>query len=68
MMSSTCLTNPRPRLQRLEDRTGPEDIQHVITVTYVNSDGSPTGGGCRMEGPFPDGNWRKAKLSEEMAG
>jgi hypothetical protein len=41
------MTNLRRRLQRLEGRTKPEYVQHVINVTFVNADGSPTGDGYR---------------------
>jgi hypothetical protein len=35
------------RLERLEEQVLPSAIQHVITVTYVNVDGSATGEGYR---------------------
>jgi hypothetical protein len=37
------------RLERLEEQRTSSDIQHVITVTYVNADHSPTGDGMRAD-------------------
>jgi hypothetical protein len=39
------------RIDRLEELTMPSGVQHVITVTYVNPDGSPDGEGYRIEIP-----------------
>ncbi len=50
------------RLERLEELVLPSAIQHVITVTYVNVDGSPTGGGYRIEGPLSNGDWQRMSL------
>jgi hypothetical protein len=46
-------------LERFEELTMPTFIRHVIKVTYVHADGTPTGDGYRVEGPFLDRNWRK---------
>lgn len=45
------MTGLRTRLERLEGSATPSGIQHVITVTYVNSDGTVCGDGYRIEGP-----------------
>jgi hypothetical protein len=50
-------------LERLEELVLPSAIQHVITVTYVNADGSPTGDGYRIEGPLSNGDFRRTSLS-----
>jgi hypothetical protein len=49
------------RLERLEQLAMPSAIQHVITVTYVSADGTQTGGGYRIKGPSPNGDWRKQR-------
>jgi hypothetical protein len=54
--------NVKRRLERLEELALPPAIQHVITVTYVNVDGSPTGEGYRIEGPLPNGDFRRTSL------
>ena len=41
----------------------PSGVQHVITVTYVDADGTPTGDGYRIEGPLPNGDCRRTSLS-----
>jgi len=64
-MISRSLTR---RLEHLEELTMPPRIRHVIKVTYVHADGTPTGDGYRVEGPLTEGNWRKTWLSKEMAG
>ena len=51
------------RLERLEALGASSGIQHVITVRYVDSDGSSTGDGYRIEGPLPGGEWRRTSLS-----
>jgi hypothetical protein len=53
------------RLERLEAQWAPSGIQHVITVTYVNADGSQAGSGYRREGPLPG---RVAKNIPESGG
>ena len=50
------------RLERLEELVLPSAIQHVITVTYVNVNGSPTSEGYRIEGPLPNGDFRRTSL------
>jgi hypothetical protein len=50
------------RLERLEELVLPS-IQHVITVTYVNADGAPSGEGYRIEGPLSNGDWRRTSPS-----
>ena len=47
------------RLERLEEMSTPWGLQHVITVTYVGSDGAQMGDGYRIEGPLPGGEWRR---------
>jgi hypothetical protein len=41
------------RLERLEGSAIPAGIQHMITMTYVNPDGTVCGDGYRIEGPLP---------------
>ena len=50
------------RLERLEELVLPSAIQHVITVTYVNADGTPSSEGYRIEGPLSNGDWRRTSL------
>ena len=55
------------RLERLEEQAMPSAIQHVITVTYVNVDGSPTDEGYRIEGPLSNGDFRRTSLGSRQA-
>ena len=60
------MTGLRRRLERLEGSAMTEGIQHVITVTYVNPDGTVSGEGSRIEGPLPDsGDWRRTIVPEK---
>ncbi len=52
------------RLERLEESTRAPAICHVITVMYVDSDGTPAGG-YRIEGPLPNGEWKKTELQHD---
>jgi hypothetical protein len=50
------------RLECLEELVLPSAIQHVVTATYVNVNGSPTSEGYRIEGPLPNGDFRRTSL------
>jgi hypothetical protein len=54
------------RLERLEELRMPSGVQHVIKVTYVNTDGTPTGEGYRVEIPSrspSQDSWRRSAPS-----
>jgi hypothetical protein len=53
------------RLERLEESAMASSIQHVITVKYVNPDGTPAGG-YRIEGPLPNGDFLRTPLELEQ--
>jgi hypothetical protein len=55
------------RLERLEELTMASDLRHVITVTYVNPDGTQAGDGYRIEGPLPGGEWLRTTFQRENA-
>ena len=59
----TILRRLERRLERLEETTRQPSVEHVITGTNVTPDGAPTGDGYRIEGPFPNGDWRRTSLS-----
>jgi hypothetical protein len=50
-----------PNLRRRLRKGG---VQHVITVTYVSTDDSPTGAGYRIEGPVSNGDWRRTSWTD----
>jgi hypothetical protein len=50
------------RLERLEEETKELGVHHVITMTYVNCDGTPAEGGYRIEGPLARGEFRRTPL------
>jgi hypothetical protein len=54
------------RLERLEESAMASSIRHVITVKYVNPDGTPAGG-YRIEGPLPNGDFLRTPLQVEHA-
>jgi hypothetical protein len=44
----------------------PAVITHVITVTYVNPDGTVAGNGYRIEGPLPgSGKFRRTIIPHD---
>ena len=52
------------RLERLEESAMASSIQHVITVKYVNPDGT-VASGYRIELPSPNGDYLRTPLQLE---